>query len=196
MVDSNNNINQVEVTPDLRALPTPKAGARIIMDERGIPIPIYNPPESKEQVQAMLMNIMSDTFTPFQKPTIVKIEDDNGEVIDSYTEYPATWGLKSNFQLIFEQQVHDATANGNLEAADRLLDRVLGKPKQAVESVNMNMTFADWLSQLDKEENPQQPPQYPAPPVDITPNNPAPSRVKTPSKKDTSLDDFLKEFDL
>lgn len=36
-------------------------------------------------------------------------------------------------------------ASGDVQAYNAALDRVIGKPKQAVESVNMSMSYTEWL---------------------------------------------------
>lgn len=48
--------------------------------------------------------------------------------------------------------VKKAAENGDMSAIKEVLDRTLGKPKQAIESVSMRMSYAEFLEQSAKEE--------------------------------------------
>jgi len=50
-----------------------------------------------------------------------------------------------------------SAAEGNHEALKILLDRVLGKPKQFSETVTMKMSYRDFLEQLAKKEEGDEP---------------------------------------
>ncbi len=55
----------------------------------------------------------------------------------------------SNAEVMWVKLAEQA-ANGNLDAAKIILDRVLGKPKQSVESTSLSMTYEQYLEHLSK----------------------------------------------
>lgn len=58
---------------------------------------------------------------------------------------------KTMFEVIALRYAYRA-AEGDQKAMDGFLDRVLGKPKQSVESVNTNISLTDYLKQLAEDE--------------------------------------------
>jgi hypothetical protein len=44
-------------------------------------------------------------------------------------------------------------ANGDMTAIKLLQDRILGKPKQQIESKKLTMTYADYLEEITSKEN-------------------------------------------
>lgn len=49
-------------------------------------------------------------------------------------------------------KIAEKAATGDLSAVNIILDRVLGKPKQSVESMSMSMTYPEFLEHLAKQE--------------------------------------------
>jgi len=49
-------------------------------------------------------------------------------------------------------RIAEKAANGNLEAAKMILDRILGKPKQSVESTSMSMSYQEFLNMIEEQE--------------------------------------------
>ena len=51
----------------------------------------------------------------------------------------------------------EKAASGNLEAVNQMLDRILGKPKQETQNLNVNVTYQDYLDKIadmvEAEEN-------------------------------------------
>ncbi len=47
----------------------------------------------------------------------------------------------------------ESAANGDLTATNMMLDRILGKPKQSVESTSMTMSYQEFLNMIAKQEN-------------------------------------------
>lgn len=47
-------------------------------------------------------------------------------------------------------KIAEQAASGDLDAAKIILDRVLGKPKQSVESTSLSMTYEQYLEHLSK----------------------------------------------
>ena len=59
---------------------------------------------------------------------------------------------KSNAEVMNIRLARRAAA-GDTEAIKMINDRVLGKPKQQIESTKLTMTYADYLEQITQEEN-------------------------------------------
>ena len=58
----------------------------------------------------------------------------------------------SNAEVMWVKMAEKA-ANGDLKAAEMILDRVLGKPKQSVESATMTMNYTEFLDYLSKKQD-------------------------------------------
>jgi hypothetical protein len=50
----------------------------------------------------------------------------------------------TNFEVMVMRQ-HIAAANGDHKAYSDIMDRVAGKPKQALEAISMTVGYAEWL---------------------------------------------------
>lgn len=57
----------------------------------------------------------------------------------------------TNAEVMIIKEARKA-ASGDSEATHRLLDRVLGKPKQQNENLNVNASYADYLNALSEQE--------------------------------------------
>lgn len=64
---------------------------------------------------------------------------------------PEYFGL-SNAEVM-ALKIANRAAGGDLDAAKLILDRILGKPKQQVETTNLNLTLGEYLSQIDFAED-------------------------------------------
>lgn len=56
---------------------------------------------------------------------------------------------KTKFEAMTDS-VADKAADGDLDAVNIVFDRTVGKPKQTVESVNVNTTLAEYLDEVRK----------------------------------------------
>jgi hypothetical protein len=70
--------------------------------------------------------------------------------LQTWTVDPELQGL-TNGEVIILRQVRNAAA-GDAKASENVMDRVLGKPKQAVESVSMNYSFSEYMAMIAEEE--------------------------------------------
>lgn len=75
-------------------------------------------------------------------------------------EYDESLGIKvveerfegmSNAEVMWVRIAEKAAA-GDLSAAGIILDRVLGKPKQSVESTSMTLSYPEYLEMIAKQE--------------------------------------------
>jgi len=56
-----------------------------------------------------------------------------------------------NLEVLIVEQFKRAQA-GDQKAISEIMDRILGKPKQSVESTNMNLSYTDFLMRSAQEE--------------------------------------------
>lgn len=110
-------------------IPTRKA----IEMRNGMPVPVLRATVSAESVKRGQLEALAQPY-----------EWREGD--------PEHWQGMSKVQVGHERQATEV-ANGNMDELNRVHDRILGKPKQAIEQVSVNMTLQQWLSMLaDKEE--------------------------------------------
>lgn len=57
----------------------------------------------------------------------------------------------SNAEVMWIRMAEKAST-GDLKAAEMILDRVLGKPKQSVENATMTMNYTEFLDYLSKQK--------------------------------------------
>ncbi len=70
--------------------------------------------------------------------------------LDTFIMEPRFEGM-TNAEVMWIRTAEKAAA-GDLAATNLILDRVLGKPKQSVESMSMTMTYPEFLEHLAKQE--------------------------------------------
>lgn len=73
------------------------------------------------------------------------------EELDMYIIEPRFEGM-TNAEVMWIRTAEKA-ASGDLAATNLILDRVLGKPKQSVESMSMSMSYPEFLEFLAKKED-------------------------------------------
>ena len=112
-------------------------------DANGMPVPATVPMVSKEGVSELARTVMSLPFEPARGLDGEVSEEERGYVEQGLTNIEVT--------LL---RMAKAAASGDLSTANVLLDRILGKPKQSVESKSLTLTYEDWLkAQAAKEEH-------------------------------------------
>jgi len=109
----------------------------------GVPVPVQQAVINKQVLADQLVTMLS---LPYKGKAIA---NDLGQT--EFIPDPTYEGL-TNAQVMLAKLVEGASA-GSLEHTRELLDRLLGKPKQHVESVNMQLTYEDYLDQLAKQED-------------------------------------------
>lgn len=123
----------------------PPVGKRIIF-RNGVPVPVYFEPHTKETVSELIMQSVGMAY----KPHRFDIDPETGEQVSLDSEFEGM----TYIEVITEQLMRNA-AYGSQKAIEYVMDRIMGKPKQAVESVSMQMDYQQWLDFLSKEENAQ-----------------------------------------
>jgi hypothetical protein len=105
--------------------------------ENGVPIPVRMETINKNYIPTLLEILVSEEYEGHL--------DETGErFIDS------RYAGNSYLEAILRQMVEGAAA-GNAKSAEMVLDRLMGKPKQAIESVNMNMSYEQFLDRLAED---------------------------------------------
>lgn len=116
----------------------PVAKKTMIQWVNGIPEPAYgniNPSSIKQLATATLS---------------LPYEGDYNEELGVYIKDPRFEGM-TNAEVMWVRVAEKAAA-GDLDAAKMILDRVLGKPKQSVETTTMTLTYPEFLEHLAKQE--------------------------------------------
>jgi hypothetical protein len=109
----------------------------------GVPVPVNLPKMSKQA--------LAEQFNVFLALPYKGIKHFCEESQTSYfTPDPMYEGL-TNAQVMMAKLVEQAAA-GDQSATKELFDRVMGKPKQQVESVQMKLSYEDYLDELSKKE--------------------------------------------
>jgi hypothetical protein len=77
--------------------------------------------------------------------------EDTGEILPSELRFVG----KMNAEVAAIKRA-EAAAQGDDDIYERVLDRVLGKPKQSVETKSMTMTYQDYLDTLPEPPSPEE----------------------------------------
>jgi hypothetical protein len=125
---------------DEEALPPPLTDfAPVVINRRmivwgkdGLPAPATTPLITKPQIEALVSASLSLPY--------------DGDKLGLEPEFD---GL-TNVEVMMIRMARGA-ANGDLELAKELLDRVLGKPKQSVESKSLSLSYEDFLNEVARK---------------------------------------------
>lgn len=118
---------------ELSNIPPCNAGVRAIeWDEHGMPVPVFKPIMTNQQIAAVNRAQLSTRYVPKT--------NSNGELLPGEEKHLN----KTKLEVASEHRVNKA-AYGDDDAYERILDRTLGKPKQVTENVNVNITLQQGL---------------------------------------------------
>lgn len=109
----------------------------------GIPYPAYGNPMTKQQIAAGAPMALGQMYVP--------LRDADGEYLPGEQDYEGM----SNADVMWTR-IGRKAALGDMEAANMLLDRSVGKPKQHVETLSVTATLQDFLDQIAGEDAPAQ----------------------------------------
>lgn len=68
--------------------------------------------------------------------------------VDDLGIYPEFAGLTK--LEVMAKNIASNAALGGIDSVNQMLDRILGKPKQSSESKNLNVTYQDFLNELER----------------------------------------------
>ena len=116
----------------------PIAKKTMIQWVNGVPEPTYGNinPSSIKQLATIALSL------PY--------EGDYNEELGINVIDPRFEGM-SNAEVMWVRMAEKAAA-GDIDAAKTILDRVLGKPKQSVETTTMTLTYPEFLEHLARQE--------------------------------------------
>lgn len=144
--------NPLQHTPEL---PAGHTGGKFIKWVNGRPVPVYAQPLNKNQVSDLITAMMSTQYEG-------DIDPRTGEPIN----FDPRFAGMTNAEVMAFRLVQKA-ANGEDKAITEILDRILGKPKQSVESVGVKMNYRDFLEMLEKDEAAQQQVEFETSVIDV-----------------------------
>lgn len=98
-----------------------------------IPYVVDREPTTRQSLSAL---IAGATVLPYEHPKERKPDEERFK------------GL-SNVEVLAIRLAEKA-ANGDYDATNQVLDRILGKPKQETQNVTVSVTYADYLDNLDR----------------------------------------------
>jgi hypothetical protein len=118
-------------------------GRSLVIREDGTPMPTYSEPIT-------IIGIKEQLFIEISK----EYEGEYDPEFECKT-MPNGYRNKRKIDAAITRQV-DAAAAGDQKAFEIIMNYTIGRPKQAIESVQVSMTYQDYLQNLVDEENYQQ----------------------------------------
>ncbi len=126
------------------AAPTPAStpiNRRLVIWENGAPVLADVPMFTRAQVSELALAAASQPYI-----------DENDELAIELGLPPSRFYGKSNLEVMLIKQAENSAKTG--EGVDAILDRLIGKPKQSVESVKVSVSYEDWLKEVARREDP------------------------------------------
>lgn len=111
----------------------------------GIPIPVDEATFGTPQISSALVSALACPYHPARTP--------DGELVpgeERWQHVDGSWMLNGEVAAI---KLAEKWARGDIEAGSIIMDRIIGKPKQQIESINMNITYQDFLDKVRMEES-------------------------------------------
>ncbi len=132
-----------------------REGTTIIWKD-GMPVPAYVEPVGREALPELGIVALS---LPYKGSPAYDPKTGEG-LIDVETGEPLLV-IEKEFRGMTNAEVMmirmaDKAARGSNEAFDKILDRVIGRPKQVNENLNMTMSYEEYLAKLAEEEDAEQ----------------------------------------
>jgi len=116
----------------------------------GLPVPTDVPILEKPQVEALALTTLA---LPYSTPPLaVGATEGEIEFHKELLEQEKEFVGMNNGEVMMVRMAR-AAASGDLSAADKLLDRVLGKPKQSSEVKTLSISYEQFMENLAKQEN-------------------------------------------
>jgi len=112
---------------------------RYIDWEDGMPVLKYRNVVKKEAIEELTRHAMSQAYEGEWEP-----------LLQCYIEDPRFKGMMK--AEVMRHKLIDKATKGDIDAIKLIDERLLGKPKQSVESKNMHITYEDYLMELAKQE--------------------------------------------
>ena len=106
-----------------------------------MPVPRVSKSMQKEQIQQLYHAAGGLPYRGIWNPTAQQYEIEDARFIGA-----------TNFEVMVMKDIEAACSSDGEKARERVMDRVLGKPKQAVESTSLTMSYADFLEESARRD--------------------------------------------
>lgn len=106
----------------------------------GVPEPTYGKIVNAQSVKKLA-----------QVAASLPYEGEWDEDLEMYVLEPRFKGM-TNIEVMWVRLAEKA-ASGDTAAMNMIFDRILGKPKQSVETASVSMTYQEFLTELNKQQN-------------------------------------------
>lgn len=119
----------------------PAKGQKVMITwVNGVPEPTYGKIVNVQSVKKLA-----------QVAASLPYEGEWDEELEMFIIEPRFKGM-SNVEVMWVRLAEKA-ANGDVGAMGMIFDRILGKPKQSVETASVSMTYQEFLTELSKQQN-------------------------------------------
>lgn len=102
----------------------------------GIPYPVYREPFTNEAVKTAVLNSLSLQYNPLTLPG-------TDDILPGEDRFIGATKLE-----VIMHRVSDRAAHGDMEAVNFIYDRILGKPKQQTENINVAVNYQQFIKEL------------------------------------------------
>lgn len=116
--------------------------------ENNLPVLDYGEPVGAAALEAIIGVALAQPYKP-KKYIVV-----NSEGVQEERDVPGEEQYQGLTKVeAMAVRYANMAAHGDMEATKFIYDRMIGKPKQKVENINLDMTFQDYLEALRKTED-------------------------------------------
>lgn len=120
----------------------------------------FQPPVGNKVMITWVNGVPEPTYSKIINPQSVKklaqvaaslpYEGEWDEELEMYVLEPRFKGM-TNIEVMWVRLAEKA-ANGDMGAMNMMFDRLLGRPKQSVETASVSMTYQEFLKELNKQQ--------------------------------------------
>jgi hypothetical protein len=107
----------------------------ITFDENDYPVVIVQPSLTKEQIKSVYFIAAAEPFVIDDRPDEVKFRD------------------MTIAEVLVRKQMETAIRTGDVDAIERIMDRLIDKPLSRSENLNMNASYEDALKNIAEKAN-------------------------------------------
>ena len=112
-------------------------GGKLVKWENGVPVPVYTEPVTPQSVTKLIRHEYATEYEPLLDP--------EGNPLFGEDRYIGL--TKAEAAAV---RFTNASARGDMDATKFIYDRILGKPKQQVETISMTLTLEEFLANEQK----------------------------------------------
>lgn len=109
----------------------------------GVLYPVYREPFTTEAVKSAVLNSLSLEYRPITMPG-------TDDMMPGEERFIGATKLE-----VIMHRVSDRAAHGDMEAVNFIYDRILGKPKQQTENINVAVNYQQFIKELAAQPKPE-----------------------------------------